>query len=195
MIKYTINNMNSYAMDLQDRTVVKMIQPDVDRWLGCSSQSDRMQALDLLAEKLANIPPVDFAVKKKRRNYRHKHNHCNKKGYTMKNVTKNNKIRNSRANEFPAVRAALNMLRTSAQHTATENAFDSFLAGEATEDDVKREVDFIVKKHNLEDYIYFSTCDDIARRQMLDAFNADKYGVVFEVLANRRNDVACKLAV
>ena len=187
--------MNCFAVSLQDRTVVSMIQPDVDRWLGCSSQPERMQALDLLAEKLANIPPVDFAVKKKRRNYRHKHNHCNKKGYTMKTVTKNNKILNSRVNEFPAVRAALNMLRTSAQHTATENAFDGYLAGEAAEDDVKREVDFIVKKHNLEDYIYFSTCDDIARRQMLDAFNADKYRVVFEVLAGRQNGVACKLAV
>ena len=138
MTNYTFNNVNSYAVALQEKTVVKMIQPDVDRWLGCSDETERLQALDLLAEKLANIPPVDFAVKKKRRNYRHKHNHCNKQGYTMKNVTKNNKIRNSCANEFPAVRAALNMLRTSAQHTATENAFDGYLAGEAAEDDVKR---------------------------------------------------------
>ena len=192
MIRFNYQNTSRFAMELQDRTVVNMIQPDVNKWLSGSNPSEQMQALDLLAEKLANVPPVGFAIKNRRQNRRHKHNHYNKKANTMKTVIKNNKTRSPHATDYPIVNAALNILRTSARHTGTENAFDNYLAGDATEDDVKKEVDYIVNKHSLVDYICFSTCDDIARRMMLEAFNANKYGAVFDVIASKGKRIASK---
>ena len=53
------------ASILQDRIVVSMIQPDVEKWLRCSDETERLQALDRLLERLANIPPVNFATKKR----------------------------------------------------------------------------------------------------------------------------------